>query len=66
VPPQEAERAQARKERIVLLEQHKAARLTGRLPKKGRLPTGSSSLAPEHQKVGIESKEMPVVVRRTI
>jgi DDE superfamily endonuclease len=62
----EAERAQARKERIALLEQRRADRLTVSSPKKGRLPTRSSSLPPEQQKVGIEGKEMPVVVRRTI
>ena len=62
----EAERAQARKERIALLEQHRADRLTIRSPKKGRLPTRSSSLAPEHQKVGIEGRELPVVVQQTI
>jgi hypothetical protein len=62
----EAEKAQARKEKIALLEQRRADRLTIRLPKKGRLPTGSSSLAPEHQKVGIEGREIPLVVWRTI
>jgi hypothetical protein len=62
----DTEKAQAKKERIVLLEQRRAERMTIHSPKKGRLPIGSSSLAPGQQKVGIEGGLTLVVVQRTI
>ncbi len=61
-----AKKAEARKKRTALLEQRRAEKLTIRSPKKARIPTGSSSLAPEDPKIDIQCREMPVVVRRTI
>ena len=61
-----AARVRDRDERIVLLEQRGTERLTVHSPKKGRLPTRSRNLAPEHPKLVIEGRDVPIVGRRTI